>query len=462
MSKKKTGSDLKNESISATSEHEIIRNILPQNVIKVGEQVLHDKNIYILQSVYKKIHDFTKDKLTVESGGMLMGYIVQANGKSNIIIDGFIEGKYSDGTPTTLKFTHETWDYVHKEADSNFPNDKIIGWIHTHPNFGIFLSNYDKFIHQNFFNDENQIAYVVDPIQHIEGFFFWINGQIEKCPGFYIYDEVGVEIELPEKITTPPVSNQVQAAVTASKFNLKGIYIAFGAFSLIGIICFIVLSSKISELHESINILNEQLLTQNQSIVDEVQRVDQNISTVRSNMDKHTIVFLSDDGTVIAKNMYSTGEVIVPPTDTPQKTDDEMYTYTFDGWDKDFGYAVNDVVYQPVFYKKLREYKITFEDENGNVIIQKTYHYGDSVDVPDYIPSEMPADGKEYEVTWDKDISSVSEDKTYKAIIKELTDAENANNDNSKTTVSAEQSENAEETQGSTERSTSEVDEVDE
>ena len=462
MSKKKTRSDQKNKILSAASENEISRDILPQNVIKVGEQVLHDKNIYILQSVYKEIHVFTKDKLTIESGGMLMGYIVQANGKSNIIIDGFIEGKYSEGTPTTLKFTHETWDYVHKEADSNFPNDKIIGWIHTHPNFGIFLSNYDKFIHQNFFNDENQIAYVVDPIQHIESFFFWINGQIEKCPGFYIYDEVGVEIELPEEITTPTVSNQVQTAVTASKFNLKGIYIAFGALSLIGIICFIVLSSKISELHESINILNEQLLTQNQSIVDEVQRVDKNISTVRSNMDKHTIVFLSDDGTVIAKNMYSTGEVIVPPTDTPKKTHDEMYTYTFDGWDKDFGYAVNDVVYQPVFLKKLREYKITFEDENGNVIIQKTYHYGDSVDVPDYIPSEMPADGKEYEVTWDKDISSVSEDKTYKAIIKELTDAENANNDNSKTTVSAEQSENAEETQGSTERSTSEVDEVDE
>ena len=434
MSKKKNGSDQKNERIAATSEHEITRDVLPQNVIKVGEQVLHDKNIYILQSVYKEIKEFTKDKLTVESGGMLMGYIVQANDKSNIIIDGFIEGKYSEGTPTTLKFTHETWEYVHKEADSNFPNDKIIGWIHTHPSFGIFLSNYDKFIQQNFFNDENQIAYVVDPIQHIEGFFFWINGQIEKCPGFYIYDEVGIEIELPEEITTLPVSNQVQAAVTASKFNLKGIYIAFGSLSVIGIICFIVLSLKISELHKSINNLNEQLLTQNQSIEDEVQIVNQNISTVRSNMDKHTIVFLSDDGTVIAKNIYSTGEVIVPPTYTPTKIDDEMYTYTFDGWDNDFGYAVNDVVYQPVFSKKLREYIITFEDENGSVIIQKTYHYGDSVDVPDYIPSVIPDDGKEYKVIWDQDVSSVSENKTYKAVIKELTDTENANNENSKTT----------------------------
>ena len=462
MSKKKNGSDQKYEKILAPSEQEISRDVLPQNVIKVGEQVLHDKNIYILQSVYKEIHDFTKDKLTVESGGMLMGYIVQANGKSNIIIDGFIEGKYSEGTPTTLKFTHETWDYVHKEADANFPHDKIIGWIHTHPNFGIFLSNYDKFIHQNFFNDENQIAYVVDPIQHIEGFFFWINGQIEKCPGFYIYDDVGVEIELPEEITAPPVSNQTQPTGTATKFNLKGVYIALGALSLIGIIGFIGLSARISELHESINALNEQLLTQNQSIANEVQIVDQNISDVRSNMDKHTIVFLSEDGTVIAKNEYSTGEIIVPPTDVPQKTDDEMYTYTFDGWDNDFGYAVNDVVYQAVFSKKLREYTITFDDENGNVISQETYHYGDSVDAPDYIPSEMPDDGKEYEVTWDKELTAVSEDTTYKAIIKEVTATEKTTDDSLETTAPAEQADTTDTTQATTESVTSEVDEVDE
>ena len=265
MAKKKNGGEQKYEKILAPSEQEVNRDVLPQNVIKMGEQVLHDKNIYILQSVYKEIHEFTKDKLTVESGGMLMGYTVQANGKTNIIIDGFIEGKHSEGTPTTLKFTHETWDYVHKEADEHFPNDKIIGWIHTHPNFGIFLSNYDKFIHQNFFNDENQIAYVVDPIQHIEGFFFWINGQIEKCPGFYIYDEVGIEIELPEQITAPTTAEQVKNTASVGKADTKGLYIAFGVLSLLSIIGFIALSARISELHESVNALNEQLLTQNQT-----------------------------------------------------------------------------------------------------------------------------------------------------------------------------------------------------
>ena len=200
MAKKKSGSGQKYKGIPDPSEQEINRDILPQNVVKMGEQVLQDKNIYILQSVYKEIHEFTKDKLTVESGGMLMGYTVQANGKTNIIIDGFIEGKYSEGTATTLKFTHRTWDYVNKTAEENFPNDKMIGWIHTHPDFGIFLSNYDKFICQNFFNNENQTAYVVDPIRNTEGFFFWINEQIEKCPGFYIYDEVGTEIDLSDRM----------------------------------------------------------------------------------------------------------------------------------------------------------------------------------------------------------------------------------------------------------------------
>lgn len=38
------------------------------------------------------------------------------------------------------------------------------------------------------------MAYVVDPIQTIEGFYFWINGNIEKCKGFYIYEKTGKEI----------------------------------------------------------------------------------------------------------------------------------------------------------------------------------------------------------------------------------------------------------------------------
>lgn len=177
-----------------TQVTETPENMLPQNILPVGERVEADKNIYISQDAYKEIQKFTKNKTTVESGGMLVGTIIEEFGKTNIIISGFVEAKYCDATPTTLKFTHETWKYVHKEIEKKHKGKKIVGWIHTHPDFGIFLSEYDKFIHQNFFSEDYQVAYVVDPIQTIEGFYFWINGNIEKCKGFYIYEKTGKEI----------------------------------------------------------------------------------------------------------------------------------------------------------------------------------------------------------------------------------------------------------------------------
>ena len=195
-------------------------NMLPQNIIAVGDHVEENKNIYISQSVYKEIHKFTKNKTTNESGGMLVGSVIDEFGKTNIVISGFVEAKFCEATPTTLKFTHETWEYVHKEIERKHNGKKIVGWIHTHPDFGIFLSEYDKFIQQNFFSEEHQIAYVVDPIQHIEGFYFWINGNIEKCKGFYIYDKTGVEI-------TVGSEKEIQDSESkSSMFSFKNILLA--------------------------------------------------------------------------------------------------------------------------------------------------------------------------------------------------------------------------------------------
>ena len=52
------------------------------------------------------------------------------------------------------------------------------------------------FIHENFFSEDYQVAYVVDPIQKIEGFYFWINGKVERCKGFYVYDRAGAKISV--------------------------------------------------------------------------------------------------------------------------------------------------------------------------------------------------------------------------------------------------------------------------
>lgn len=255
----------------------IIKNALPQNILPIGERVEEDKNIYISQPVYKEIHKFTQNKTTNESGGMLIGNVIEEFGKINVIVNGFVEAKYCEATPTTLKFTHETWDYVHKEMDKKFSGQKIVGWIHTHPDFGIFLSEYDKFIQENFFKEDYQIAYVIDPIQDIEGFYFWINGKIERCKGFYKFDKMGVKIESDSE------SKDNDIEETHSWFNPKNIIIAILA------ICIIFLAfSNISQ-NKEINSLQKQqeilATTANESLAYMQQQISSLQSAV-SNLEK--------------------------------------------------------------------------------------------------------------------------------------------------------------------------------
>ncbi len=234
----------------------ILENTLPQNILLVGERVEENKNIYIFQKVYKEIHKFTKNKTTNESGGMLIGYTIEEFGKTNIIINGFVEAKYCEATPTTLKFTHETWEYVHGEIEKKFPDQKIVGWIHTHPDFGIFLSEYDKFIQENFFREDYQIAYVVDPIQKIEGFYFWINEKLEKCKGFYKFDEMGVQID-----DGANAKDDVEEK-PKSKFDLKAIAIAILAFCVI--LLAITNSNQSKKITELENIVNQMAYSDQQ------------------------------------------------------------------------------------------------------------------------------------------------------------------------------------------------------
>ena len=67
MAKKKTTTT----KVKETEKESVLLTSLPQNILKIGGHVEEDKNIYISQKVYKAIHNFTKDKLENESGGML-------------------------------------------------------------------------------------------------------------------------------------------------------------------------------------------------------------------------------------------------------------------------------------------------------------------------------------------------------------------------------------------------------
>ena len=242
---------------------------LPMNFLTFGEIENDDVKVYIKQDVYKALEKLAASDTSKELGSIILGEYCQEHGKTHVIISQYIEAKYTDASASTLTFTHETWDYVHSEHEKRYPDKKIIGWQHTHPNYGIFLSNYDMFIQENFFNLPFQVAYVIDPIQNLRGFFQWKNGRIEKLKGYYIYDDVGKPI----KIEQTKVKKEEPAPAKTSK--VASVLIALLCAATLFLSCFAIsLNNKYEkqlEKQEEIlaNISNQQEEIKNQK--DEIE-----------------------------------------------------------------------------------------------------------------------------------------------------------------------------------------------
>ena len=123
----------------------------------------------------KKIEDHCFSETQIEVGGFLVGYL---EGDTAHVTNVF-PAKHSVGASTQLTFTHDSWNAIYEQLEKEPEGSSLIGWFHSHPNFGVFLSDHDKFIQANFFKQDGQITVVVDPIRGKRGWFFSSAGKIE-------------------------------------------------------------------------------------------------------------------------------------------------------------------------------------------------------------------------------------------------------------------------------------------
>jgi proteasome lid subunit RPN8/RPN11 len=135
---------------------------------------------------------------SVELGGILLGKecVDDQTGEPFVWITEALEAKHYENTQASFTYTHEAWEEITRERDRRFPDLDIVGWYHTHPDFGIFLSSHDLFIHQHFFAQPLQVAYVVDPIRGTRGFFRWREGQMAPVGGFWLTDTRAARVAL--------------------------------------------------------------------------------------------------------------------------------------------------------------------------------------------------------------------------------------------------------------------------
>jgi proteasome lid subunit RPN8/RPN11 len=146
--------------------------------------------VVIRRSVLEAILAHGQSHIEVEVCGVLVGDGYRDEHGPFVYVEAIIEGTYAAGQVAEVTFTSDTWAHINEVMDSRYPDRRIIGWYHTHPGFGIFLSPQDLFIHHSFFSAPEQLALVYDPLNGTSGLFVWQTGaavialfQIEEDTG---------------------------------------------------------------------------------------------------------------------------------------------------------------------------------------------------------------------------------------------------------------------------------------
>jgi proteasome lid subunit RPN8/RPN11 len=146
--------------------------------------------VYFTPEVHAALWKHAREDTSVEICGVLVGtWHRDADGPFAKVVES-IRGEGATTKFAEVTFTHQTWAKINAEMDTKFADLKIVGWYHTHPDFGIFLSDRDRFIQEHFFSGPGQIAHVIDPVRRCEGVFIWRSGKPAVAHHFWVGDRI--------------------------------------------------------------------------------------------------------------------------------------------------------------------------------------------------------------------------------------------------------------------------------
>lgn len=143
-------------------------------VVAVGEPDERELAIYIDVDTTLDIEQHATENTSIELGGVLLGgqYLDDA-GRPFVMVTDAIRAEHYEATRGQFKFTHDTWNAIARQKERFPSGTEIVGWYHTHPDWGVFLSGMDMFICNEFFKRPLDVALVVDPCRQDRGWFHW-------------------------------------------------------------------------------------------------------------------------------------------------------------------------------------------------------------------------------------------------------------------------------------------------
>lgn len=150
-----------------------------------------EPKVEIDSEVTRRIRQHARAHSKTEVCGVLIG----EDASGTIEIRASIEALNAAQAGTHVTFTQDAWEAIYRVKDELYPEERIVGWYHSHPGFGVFLSEHDMFIQQNFFSSPGQVAWVYDPHTDEEGCFGWVSGEVHRLSSLSVMDRNGDGVE---------------------------------------------------------------------------------------------------------------------------------------------------------------------------------------------------------------------------------------------------------------------------
>lgn len=153
------------------------------------------KEIFLHNRFASRVHDFIfeensqlqlRGEAIREIGGFILGKKIQLQpgGEYQLVMERFVNIEPEDNSVYQIEFGPKAWSELERQRD-DFYRDmeyELLGWFHTHPGHGLFLSKPDVSIQQTFFNQKFHVAFELDSVQseknldYMFGIFSWKKG----------------------------------------------------------------------------------------------------------------------------------------------------------------------------------------------------------------------------------------------------------------------------------------------
>jgi len=155
-------------------------------ILRWGKVEDNDIAIFIDANTFIAVQKHAQKRTDREVGGFLIGDAMHEKENLFVQITHIVEVQEIQHKTGEFIFTHEVWKMIDSIMSERYPDNQLIGWYHTHPGLGVFLSPEDKFIQNNFFNHSWQVTLVLDPLTKYQLFYYTKNRNLVNI-GFYIY-----------------------------------------------------------------------------------------------------------------------------------------------------------------------------------------------------------------------------------------------------------------------------------